>query len=87
MVLINLVWVLLCSAVLDPTPYWIFLIECSYYFIDVIYHADLESAAFGVVKCHTEVVVNLVLVYGHFYCAVFKDAFIFFIELYDFLAH
>ena len=66
-VLINLVEVLWCGSGIDPTPSFLFLIKFRYYHIYVIYHADLESAAFSVVKCHPEVVVNLALVDGYFY--------------------
>ena len=63
--LINLVKVPWCGAGIDTTPSWICLIKCSYYLIDIIYHADLESADFSVVKCHHEIVVNPASVEGH----------------------
>ena len=65
--LINLVEFIWCSFGLDPTPSWLYLVKCSYDFIDIIYHADPYSAAFSVVKCHPEVVVNLVSVEHHLY--------------------
>ena len=65
-VLINLVEVLWCSSGLDTTPSCLFLIGFIYDFINVIYNADLYRADFSVVKCHTEVVVNLASVDGHF---------------------
>ena len=63
--LINLVEVLWCGTDIYPTPSWFFLIEYNYDFIDVIYHVDLDIAAFSLVNFCPEVVVNLVLVDGH----------------------
>ena len=85
--LIDLVEVLWCGAGLVPMPSWICLIECSYYFIDVIYHSNLDSATFSVVKCNPEVVMNLASMGGNSTYAVFKDTFILLLEPCDNLAH
>ena len=47
----NPVEVLWCGAGIDSTPSWIYIIECSYDFIGLIYHADLDNVTFSVVKC------------------------------------
>ena len=64
-VLINLVEFIWCSAGLDPTPSWLYLVKCRYDFIDIIYHAGLDSAALSIVKFHPKLVVNLASVGGH----------------------
>ena len=77
-VIINFVEVLWCGADIDPTPYWLCLIERSYDLIDVIYHADLES---------TKVVVKLALVGGNFSWDLYKYAFKLFLDPCDRIAH
>ena len=64
-VLINLLEVLWYSDGIYLTTSWIYLIECSYDFINVIYHSNLYSFVFSIVKCHPKVVVNLASVGGH----------------------
>ena len=65
-ILINLVEFLCCSTSIITTPSWLYPIKFSYGLIDVIYHADLDSAGSSVVKCHPKVVVNLASVDSYF---------------------
>ena len=66
-VLINLVDVLWWGAGIDTTPFWICVIKFIYDFIDVIYHAELDSSAFSVIEFHLKVVVKIASVGGNCY--------------------